>query len=116
MAPMLRAVVVGVLVSGLAVAAEGVTAKRVRVAVMEMRPLGTEAVKAELLSEVALTEASRVAGLEVIGKSDIAGIVGFEKQKAMLGCGEELPCIGEIAGALGADYLLLGSLGRLGTL
>jgi TolB-like protein len=108
-------VVVGALVPALAGAAPQ-AARKPRIAVMEMRPLGTEAVKAELLSEVALTEASHVAGLEVIGRSDIAGIIGFEKEKAMLGCGEELACIGEVSGALGVDYLLLGSLGRLGTL
>jgi TolB-like protein len=106
-------------VPALAAAAEPRAApapRRPRVAVMELRPLGTEAVKAELLSEVALTEAAAVGGLEVVGKSDINALLGLEKQKQMLGCGEDTACLAEIGGALGVDYLLTGSLGRLGAL
>jgi TolB-like protein len=116
MRSILRVVAVWALFPALPVGAEAPVGKKVRVAVMEMRPLGTEAVKAELLSEVALTEASRVAGLEVIGRSDIAAMVGFEKQKQMLGCADDAGCLAEIGGALGVDYVLLGSLGRLGNL
>jgi TolB-like protein len=90
--------------------------RRLRVAVMDMRPLGTEGIKAELLSEIALTEASTVQGLDVVGKSDITAVLGLERQKQMLGCGEDTSCLAEIGGALGVDYLLTGSLGRLGTL
>lgn len=104
------------LVPGLAPAADAPAARKVRVAVMEIRPLGTDPVKAELLSEIALTEASRLAGLEVVGKSDLAGMLGFERQKQLLGCGEEASCLAEIAGGLGVDHVLLGSLGRLGAL
>jgi TolB-like protein len=89
---------------------------RKKVAVMEIRPLGTEPHKAELLSEVALTEASGIEKLDIIGRSDIASMVGFEKQKQVLGCAEDSSCLAEIGGALGVDFILVGSLGRLGAL
>jgi TolB-like protein len=94
----------------------GASARKVRVAVMEIRPLGTEATKAELLSEVALTEASSMPGFDVIGRSDITSLIGFEKQKQVMGCAEDSTCLAEIGGALGVDFILVGSLGRIGNL
>jgi len=90
--------------------------KKVRVAVLEIRALGTEAAKAELLSEVALTEAASLKGFEVIGRSDINSLIGFERQKQVIGCSDDSNCLAEIGGALGVDFILVGSLGRLGTL
>jgi TolB-like protein len=95
---------------------QGKPGKKTRVAVMEIRPLGTEQVKADLLSEVALTEAAGFDKLEIIGRSDIASMIGFEQQKKVLGCVEDSSCLAEIGGALGVDYVLIGSLGRLGAL
>ncbi len=90
--------------------------KKVRIAILDIRALGTDAAKAELLSEVALTEAASIPGIDVIGKSDINSIVGFEKQKQVMGCAEDSTCLAEIGGALGVDYILVGSLGGLGDL
>ncbi|MBI5068649.1 MAG: hypothetical protein HZB56_10450 [Deltaproteobacteria bacterium] len=90
--------------------------RKTRVAVMEIRALGTEAHKAELLSEVALTEASGLERFEIIGRSDIASMIGFEQQKKVLGCADDSSCLAEIGGALGVDQVLVGSLGRLGAL
>ncbi len=90
--------------------------RTIRIAILDIRALGTDAAKAELLSEVALTEAASIAGIEVIGKSDINSIVGFEKQKQVMGCAEDSTCLAEIGGALGVDYILVGSLGGLGDL
>lgn len=87
-----------------------------KLAVLEIRPLGTEASRAELLSEIALTEASAVKAYDVIGKSDIVSMLGFEKQKAVLGCSEDSACLAELGGALGVDLVLVGSLGKIGNL
>ena len=91
-------------------------AARQKLAVLEIRPLGTEASRAELLSEIALTEASAVKAYDVIGKSDIVAMLGFEKQKAVLGCSEDSACLAELGGALGVDLVLVGSLGKIGNL
>jgi TolB-like protein len=90
--------------------------RKTRVAVMEIRSLGTEVHKAELLSEVALTEASNMEKFEIIGRSDIASMIGFDQQKKVLGCTDDSNCLAEIGGALGVDYVMVGSLGRLGAL
>lgn len=88
--------------------------RKVRVAILDIRALGsTEGSKAELLNEVALTEASSMPGFEVIGKSDINAIIGFEKQKKVMGCSEDSSCLAEIGGALGVDFIMVGSVGAI---
>ncbi len=105
-----------VLASAAPAAAPPAGPRKTRVAVMEIRSLGTEVHKAELLSEVALTEASNMERFEIIGRSDIASMIGFDQQKKVLGCTDDSNCLAEIGGALGVDYVMVGSLGRLGAL
>ncbi len=83
---------------------------------MEIRALGADTHLTDLLSEVALTEAGAMDRVDVIGRSDIDSMLGFEKQKQMLGCTEEASCVAEIGGALGVEYVIVGSLGRIGGL
>ncbi len=90
--------------------------KKVRVAVLEIRPVGTEPAKAETLSEIALTEAAAMPGFDVIGKSDINSMIGFEKQKQVMGCADDSTCLAEVGGALGVDFIVVGSLGKIGSL
>jgi TolB-like protein len=90
--------------------------KRPRLAVLGLRAISVDEAKVDLLSEVALTEASRFPSLDVMGRSDVAAILGFERQRQLLGCKEDAACMAELGGALGADYLLVGSLGRIGNL
>jgi hypothetical protein len=96
--------------------ADGKPAPKQKLAVFEIRALGTEAARAELVSEIALTEASAVKGYDVVGKSDIVSMLGFERQKVMLGCTDDSACLAELGGALGVDLVLVGSLGRIGAL
>lgn len=52
-------------------------------------------------------------GLTVTTASEIATLLGFERQKQLLGCGDESStCVAELAGALGADGLIAGSLAK----
>lgn len=97
-------------------AADGAPRKKVKVAVMEIRALGADTHLTDLLSEVALTEAGAMERIDVIGRSDIDSMLGFEKQKQMLGCSEEASCVAEVGGALGVEYVIVGSLGRIGAL
>jgi TolB-like protein len=52
--------------------------------------------------------------LKVISASEIAQVLGYQKQQALLGCNTDA-CISELAGALGVDYLLTSQLGRIGS-
>ena len=50
--------------------------------------------------------------LKAISGSDIATLIGFEKQKQLLACTEK-SCLSEIGGALGVDYLLSTNLSQM---
>lgn len=90
--------------------------RKPRVAVLEIKSVDEEyAGAAKLLAEMLLTDLARSGRLDVIGASDIATMVGFEKQKQLLGCSEENSCLAEIGGALGVQWLITGSMGRLGS-
>lgn len=53
-------------------------------------------------------------GVEVISSSQIASVLGLERQKQLLGCPES-QCVVELANALGVDAILLGTVAKLGT-
>jgi hypothetical protein len=67
-----------------------------------------------ILGDVVATELSRTGRFQVIGRSDLVALLGYEKQKVALGCTES-SCLAEIGGAIGADLVLSGQAGRLGT-
>lgn len=54
-------------------------------------------------------------GVAVRTSSEIAALLGLERQKALLGCSDESSsCMGELAGALGVDGIITGSLAHVG--
>lgn len=56
------------------------------------------------------------AGAQVITSAEIAAVLGFERQRQLLGCGsDDASCMTELAGALGADALVLGAVARVGS-
>jgi hypothetical protein len=52
-------------------------------------------------------------GVQVTSEKDIKQVLGLERQKALLGCDQQ-DCAIELAGALGVDAILVGSLARVG--
>jgi len=60
----------------------------------------------------ALGESGRFS--RVVAPDDLRDLLGFEKNREMLGCAEGAACIAEIAGALGVDYLASTRIGYLG--
>ncbi|MDQ3263518.1 MAG: hypothetical protein M3Y59_07660 [Myxococcota bacterium] len=52
-------------------------------------------------------------GLGVVTQQQISALVGLERQKQLVGCSDE-SCMAELAGALGVDAMITGSIGKLG--
>lgn len=50
---------------------------------------------------------------EVVSSEDVRTLLGVEAQKQLLGCDED-SCLTEIAGSLGADRIVAGSVGQVG--
>ena len=52
-------------------------------------------------------------GVQVMTARDLTTVLGFERQKQLLGCAENHECVVEMTAALGADGVLVGDLGKL---
>jgi hypothetical protein len=48
-----------------------------------------------------------------MSRADIRSMISFEAEKQLLGCGEE-SCLAELGGALGVEFLVTGSVSRVG--
>ncbi len=94
-----------------AAVAEG---ERPAVAVMEFASKG--GVTQEQMDALGELLANDIRGLDcfkVIGKSDIQAVLQYEEKKALAGCTDD-SCIAEIGGALGAQYVVVGSVSLFG--
>lgn len=69
---------------------------------------------AELLTDVVVQSLRDTKAFSrVVAAKELESVVSLNLQKELLGCAEN-SCIAEIAGQLGVDFLVSGSIGRLG--
>lgn len=96
-------------------AADAFAKKPESVAVLPLRPKGgTQKALTEVLDDLLLAAVhGKAKGMRVVGKSDIDATLGFEKMKDLAGC-DATSCAAELAGALGVDSILYGTVGKLG--
>jgi hypothetical protein len=99
----------------LAPGAEAAGAQRTRVAVLDLQYAGDGDRKAvEGLSALLATEVARRPALAVIAGADLRALIGFERQKALVGCSGGA-CAAELAGSLGVSYLVSSEVSRVGS-
>ncbi|MFH1810086.1 MAG: hypothetical protein ABIJ09_15170 [Pseudomonadota bacterium] len=67
----------------------------------------------EALTDALATEIGQRSKCEVMSRADIRSMISFEAEKQLLGCGEE-SCLAELGGALGVDFLVTGSVSKMG--
>ena len=76
---------------------------------------GIEPAVVSSLSEAVAAAAARTQLFEVTTQKDISTLLGLERQKQLLGCSDEAQsCLAELAGAIGARFVVSGSVTRLG--
>ena len=92
------------------------TESKPKLLVLELTaPAALDPTIAKTLSEAVTAEVSRRGYFEVLSTGDIQTILGVERQRQLLGCSEgSSSCIAELAGAMGAQLTLSGSIGTLG--
>jgi len=66
----------------------------------------------KLFDDYLLTAVHELGTFEVVGQDDINALIGFEKQKQLLGC-DDVTCMADIGGALGVELLLGAKVARL---
>jgi hypothetical protein len=90
------------------------TARKVKVALLPFSALGgVPAETAQLLGDTLAGELRRRPGVSVLTQGDLSALLGVEKTRQMLGCTDS-GCFAELGGALGADRIVHGSIGRVG--
>lgn len=67
---------------------------------------------ARSISETTQTHLSNLGLYQVVGPSDIAALLGVERQKQLMGCSEG-SCLAEVAGALDSERLVTGEVSRI---
>jgi hypothetical protein len=90
-----------------------------RIAVMDVTPHGDVSPRvAQVVSDEVLAEVRRRnPGVSVIGTEEVRALLGAQADRQRLGCqlgANDVACMAEIGGALGAEKLVLGSVGQLG--
>ena len=112
---LLSCVVLAHLVPATALAADDVATEKPRVLVLEP---SSEVVDKQTLTTIAslmLVELSKSRSLDVISAGDVRRLAELEGEKQSMGCADS-SCLAELAGAMGARYVVFGDVGQLGTL
>lgn len=94
------------------VPAEGPTP---RVLVLDLEASEIEASQARLINGLVTDSMSKIVGFEVVSSADLRQLVEVEASKAAAGC-DVSSCLADLAGAMGARFVVFGNMGRLGDL
>ena len=87
-------------------------AGNLKIAVLSFAASGVDATVAASVTESVTAEVAVRGYYDPISSAEIATMLGMERQRALLGCGDET-CVTELADALGAPYVMSGSLVKL---
>ncbi len=90
---------------------------RIGVQVLSLSPeVGVDPNSARLMTDFLVSELSKHPQLQVFGQSDLQGLLAAARQQKQLECNTDADsCLAEVAGAMGARWLIGGSIGVLGT-
>ena len=85
-----------------------------RLLVQQFTVRGVDAATAESISDGVGPEIDRRGYFRSLTSKDVQTILGLERQKQLMGCAEASSCLTELAGAMGAPYLLSGTISQIG--
>ena len=85
-----------------------------QVLVMDLEAVGVADNEASAATRVVAAAAAEVEGVVVMSAADLRRLAQLEGEKANVGCTSDTDCLADIAGALGAERVIFGSLSRLG--
>ena len=96
-------------------AGAAVADQRIKLAVSEVQARrGVDSTLARVIEEYLVTEIAKTGQYSVIGRDDILRLLHQEEERIKVtGCADD-ECLAEIGGALGVDFLVGGSLDRVG--
>ena len=109
-----RVVVSLCFIVGLLVSSNSASARELPVVVVyDLEARGVDGYVASSFTDLLCVELSHTAGIETRCKSDIDTLLQHTSNRQLLGCRDD-GCLAELSSALGADYILHGSISKLG--
>lgn len=88
-------------------------AQAIRVAVYDFELSDVDPQVGRIVTDSVLAELRKLQRVSVIGMEEVQAMLDHEAQKQLMGCESDESCLADIAGALGVDVLVTGSLARL---
>jgi hypothetical protein len=106
----------GIAVAALLFSLPAVAADRLSLGYFGVKATGVTPAEEHAVSELLQSELFALGRYKVIAQSDIAALLGVERQKQLLGCSDEdsASCFSELAGALNVDRLVVADVARVG--
>ncbi len=86
----------------------------IKVLLLDPKILNLDEKTAKLISSFITAELSQHPTLDIISGEDMRRMMELEAEKQTVGCDDNNNCLAELAGALGADLVIYGELGKLG--
>lgn len=90
------------------------TAAPMKIAVPDVSFSGLTNAEGNALVEFFSERLAVASGAQVVTPSMMAALMGLERQRQLLGCDEGSACLAELANAMGVDFVVAGSLVKLG--
>jgi hypothetical protein len=90
-----------------------IVAEPQKIVVPQVEVTGVEAQIGTIVTELILDALLNRHGVQALGPTDFKDMLNQEQQKQLLGC-DQNSCMAEIAGAMGANLLISGMVGKLG--
>ena len=84
-----------------------------RLLIMNFKALGVEPSAVEAASDITTGAFQEQGRFEVISTADVQSLIDLEADRSVAGCANN-SCLAEIAGALGADFVVTGRMSKLG--
>lgn len=88
---------------------------KTKILVLDLEASGIDPDRAKLVNSLLPGAVARYPDLEVVSAGDVRKLVQLDADKSAAGCNAD-SCLAELAGALGAQRVVFGSIGSLGAL
>ena len=86
-----------------------------RMLIMDLKATRIEGDLTGLVSNVISSELSEYPEFEILTGADMRQMVELEAEKQAMGCDDDNSCLAELAGAIGARYVVFGEMGKVGS-
>jgi hypothetical protein len=88
---------------------------KVRMLLLDLKATLIEKEVATIVTNMVSSELAREKSFALITNTDVKQMMALEAEKQTMGCDNESSCLAEIAGAMGARFVVYGDVGKLGS-